>query len=155
VPAELARRVAAGGLLFSALDMAWICRQTESELFLVAGVYFLAAERLELDWLRTTIDAFPTADPWQERFRAGLEDEIYLQLRWLGAEVVTASGLPRAEERVEAWLERYAAQVARIRQTLAELKSMPKLELAMLAVAVQQLKQLVQAGTARALEKQS
>jgi len=152
VPAALARRVAARDLLFAGLDIAKICRQTGSELFLTAGVYFCAAERLDLDWLRAAIDRFPAADPWQERFRAGLEDEVYLQLRRLGAEIIGASAESGAEARVEAWLKSYATLVERIRQTLAELKTVPKLELAMLAVAVQQLKQLVQAAGARALE---
>ena len=81
-------------------------------------------------------------------------DELYLQLRDVGSAVVraTSHGEPAAR-RVDAWIARNANFAERSEQTLSELRSAGTLELPMLAMAVQELKRLAQAGAAPALEE--
>ena len=104
VPAELARRAAGLRLLYPALDIVQVAEASDSALGLAAEAYFLALDRLGLGWLSAAIRNFQPANGWQERYRAGLDDELYRHLRQLSCQILTGTGGDGAGERVERWL---------------------------------------------------
>jgi glutamate dehydrogenase len=144
VPPALAAQAAAAEMLYMTLDIAAICHQQSAELEAAAHAYFSIGNQLGLSWLLRTLDEFNAADSWAERMRAGLESEVYLQLRELAANALTVNGTLDMEQRIASWMELHRAPIHRLTTILAELHSLQKLGLPMLAVAVQELRQLVQ-----------
>ncbi len=150
VPQTLARRVVYLEPLYSALDLVKVCSETKASLDRAARIYFNTAAYLELNWLRDTLAEFKVVDSWQERYRAGLEDEFYVQLRLLTMRVlaIPLSG-QTSEAQVAHWAGEYEALVMNLRRTLNELEGAAQLDLAMLGVAIQELRTTVQAGAAQ------
>lgn len=152
LPQSLARRLIELEPLYSALDLVKVCSETKASLDRAARVYFRIGTDLELDWLRDTLAEFEAGDPWQERYRAGLEDEFYAQLRVLTERVLTSTSNEQSPEtQVARWAEAQKGAVTRLRCTLNELQGGSSLDLAMLGVAIQELRSTAQAGTAQQL----
>jgi glutamate dehydrogenase len=150
VPEALARHIAAVDPLYAALDIATVCRQQDIPLAVAAGAYFSIGDQLGLGWLLRTVHEFTPADPWAERMRAGLESEGYVLLRQLAAAALTAAEPTDIDECVAAWMAQQQPAIERLTAVLVELRGLPKLGLPMLAVAVQELKQLVQSALVHA-----
>lgn len=147
VSAELANRVAGLDTMFSALDIVEVARITELAVEDVASVYFTLGARLELNWLRDQISALPVVNHWQALANAAIYDELYSQQRALAAEVLHMISRSRvAEKRFEAWLAQNRTLVERFRQVLADLKTSGTIDLAMLSVALHEVRGLVQSG---------
>ncbi|MDN5870799.1 MAG: NAD-glutamate dehydrogenase, partial [Nitrococcus sp.] len=152
VSQSLARRVIHLEPLYSALDLVKLCSETKTTLERAARVYFSTATHLELDWLRDTLAEFSVNDPWQERYRAGLEDEFYVQLRLLTMRVLTTTAKEQSPAaQVAHWAEEHETSLTRLRQTLHEIQGAAQLDLAMLGVAIQELRMTAQAGAAQQL----
>ena len=154
-PEALAKHVAFVDPLYAALDIATVCRQQDIPLAAIAGVYFSIGDQLGLGWLLRTVHEFTPTDPWAERMRAGLESEAYVLLRQLAAAALTAAEQTGADECVATWMAQQQPAIERLTAMLAELRGLPQIGLPMLAVAVQELKQLVQSAlvdTAAAVE---
>ena len=147
VPAELARQAGTLEALYPALDLVKVAQETDCDLDRVARLYFGLAQQLGLDWLRRAITEFSPADAWQERLRLGLEEDYYQQLRELTRDLVRDSDPDQApEECLSQFLSDYGTAVDRVEQILSELRSVGHVELPMLAVTTQELKNLAQAG---------
>jgi glutamate dehydrogenase len=152
VSQSLARRVVHLEPLYSALDLVKVCSETKATLDRAARVYFNTATHLELNWLRDTLAEFEVVNPWQERYRAGLEEEFYVQLRQLTMRVLTTTpGEQSPEAQVAHWAEEYETIVMHLCRTLNELQGAAQLDLAMLGVAIQELRTTAQAGAAQQL----
>ncbi|MDZ7810446.1 MAG: NAD-glutamate dehydrogenase [Arhodomonas sp.] len=152
VPEALARQVARLEPLYAALDLVKVATDTDAPLQEAAEVYYSAGTRLELGWLREAITEHPVDDPWQERYRAGMEEEFFVQLRRLAVRVLRSgdAGEPAAR-RLERWIGDNQAMVERMGATIAELRKASQVDLAMLGVALQELRNLAQAGSAQQL----
>ncbi|WP_018718067.1 NAD-glutamate dehydrogenase [Arhodomonas aquaeolei] len=152
VPEELGRRVARLDALYAALDLVKVASDTGARLREAAEVYYTAGTRLELGWLREAITEHPVDDPWQERYRAGMEEEFFVQLRRMAVRVLRSGdeGTPPAE-RLEHWIRDNKAMVERLAQTITELRKAAQVDLPMLGVALQELRNLGQAGAAQQL----
>ncbi|PWG62202.1 NAD-glutamate dehydrogenase [Spiribacter halobius] len=148
VPEALAGRVSRLEPLFAVLDLVKACTDTGAELEETARLYFEAGRHLGLDGLRTAIAAFRAADPWQERYRAGLEEEFFVQQRLVTVAILGATGPGDAEARVAEWSARHANMVERLGRTMEALQATPQPELAMLGVGLQELRQLSQVSAA-------
>ncbi|MBA1146794.1 NAD-glutamate dehydrogenase [Ectothiorhodospiraceae bacterium WFHF3C12] len=151
VPEELAWRVARADSLFPALDLVKVCSETDADLEYASDVYYATLDRLGLATLRDRVDTFEAGDPWQERYRQGLAEEFFVQLRLLTLRVINSAGEAAAVEAVDAWMEHQAAMVNRLSQTLQTLTGTAQVDLAMLGVAIQELRSLAQSGAAHAL----
>ncbi|HET8700082.1 MAG TPA: NAD-glutamate dehydrogenase [Nitrococcus sp.] len=152
VPLSLAQRVVQLEPLYSALDLVKVCSETKANLERAARVYFDVATRLELNWLRDTLAQFEVVDSWQERYRAGLEDEFYVQLRLLTKSVLTiTSSEQNPEAQVAYWAREYEPIVMHLRRTLSELQGATQINLAMLGVAIQELRTSAHTGAAQQL----
>ncbi len=147
VSAELANRVASLDRMFPALDIVEVAKRTGFSVEEVASVYFRLGARLELHWLRNQIAALPVNSHWQTLANATLYDGLYSQHRALTAEVLQMTPKARsAETRIEVWLAQNRAPVERFLQVLADLKTSGTIELAMLSVALREIRSLVQSG---------
>ncbi|MDN3516680.1 NAD-glutamate dehydrogenase [Aquisalimonas lutea] len=141
VPDDLAARVARLEPLSAALDISMIAEDTGRPPERAAAVYFQLGRSLNLRWLEKTIRDLETANAWEERCRVGLEDDFALYLRLLTTSVLYHDTLDDTPaDRVAAWQDGIAGPVERLRQTLGDIGTGGRPDLAMLTVAVQDLK---------------
>jgi glutamate dehydrogenase len=144
VPRELAWRGAALDALYSALDVVSMGEEAGRSPEAVAAVYFGVSSRLHLPWLRAQIGRLPTETHWQARARAALRDDLAVLQRQIAVSVLqlgpagTAAG-----ELIGAWEARAGGGLERVRQVFAELQAGAAPELAMLSVALRELRALI------------
>ena len=141
VPADLAREIAAADRLFSALDIAEIAGAGHADLEVTSAVHAAAGERLGPEQLRRQIAALRAESHWQYLAKVALADDLADLQRAITLDVVSRSG-GDAAQRLQAWEQRSAAAIARSRRLLAELADATGVDLAMLQVALRELRQL-------------
>jgi glutamate dehydrogenase len=148
VPAELATRVASLDALFSGLnviDVATACGETVET---VAAVYFSLGYRLDLHWLRDQIARLPAETHWQTLAQGALRDDLYSEQRELTAEVLRPGTEDRdAETLIDSWTEENRSSVERANAILADLKEAEALDIAMLSVALREIRNLTETGS--------
>ena len=138
VPADLARRAAGFDMLFSALDIVEVATRLKRDIDAVARAYFTLAGELEFPWLRSSIGRLPGDDHWHALAKAALRDDLARMLRDLSEEVLSAG----AADPIAAWKSRNSVLYERFRQILADLRSAESPDLAMLSVALRELRNL-------------
>ncbi len=143
VPAELAARVATLVHLAPVLDIVRLARAAGLPVTQVGRTYFAVGDRFGFDWLRRAAAGLPTDNAWNKLAVSAIVEDLYGHQCALTARVLdgTGNGVP-PERLLDAWAETRRPQVARTEQLLAELQSVAAPDLAMLAVANQQLKSL-------------
>ena len=108
---------------------------------MTSEVFFATGERLGLERLRQQIVALRSGNHWQHLAKVALADDLADLQRAIALEVVEAAKGP-AVQRLKAWEERSAAVIARATRLLAELAEGSAADLAMLSVALRELRQL-------------
>jgi len=142
VPPELAQRVQATEGLFMALDIAEIADTARQSLLETAEVYAGVGHRLQLQRLHQQIDALPTASYWQTLAKVALGDDLADLQRTMALQVVSGGdGSP--QKRLEDWQLINSTELARAQRLLAELADSAHADLAMLSVALRELRNLV------------
>ena len=143
VPEDLATRVAALPIMFSALDIVTVADEAELDVERVGAVHFRLGSRLGLHWLRDRIVALPRDNRWRARARAALRDDLYAIHRAITSEVLR-SGSPGAdpEQLVDAWIHTNPAS-SRALQTIGDIRSGQSYDLTTLPVAVRELRNLI------------
>jgi glutamate dehydrogenase len=142
VPPELAQQVAAADRLFNALDIAEIAQSAQTGVEAAAEVHFGVGERLGLDKLRQQIDLLPSDNHWQGLAKVSLADDLADLQRSIALDAVGATA-GSAAEKLSSWEARNPAAFARAKRLVAELADAPSPELAMLSVALRELRNLV------------
>jgi glutamate dehydrogenase len=143
VPEDLATRVAALPIMFSALDIVTVADETGLEVDHVGAVHFRLGNRLGLHWLRDRIVALPRDNRWRARARAALRDDLYGIHRELTSKVLKSSppgGEP--EQMVDGWIESNPAS-ERTLQTIGDIRSGQSYDLTTLPVAVREMRNLL------------
>jgi glutamate dehydrogenase len=138
VPAELARAVITAEALFAALDIAEIADATQRPLGEVADVHAGLGERLGLARLRQQIDGLPTDSYWQTQAKSALGDDLAGLQRQIAHDVLSHDG----EHKLAAWEQSNQAALERAQRLLAELGEAKGVDLAMLSVALRELRNL-------------
>jgi glutamate dehydrogenase len=141
VPAPLAARVASAEGLLDALDIAEVAGSTERGFDEVCEVHVGVGERLGLARLRHQIDTLPSDSYWQGRAKAALGDDLAGLQRAL-AQQVLAGGAGTAAALIARWEQAQAAALERARRLLADLAETKQADLAMLSVAMRELRNL-------------
>jgi glutamate dehydrogenase len=151
VPQELACRVASMPALRSVLDIVEVAEATERPLETVMETYFALGSQFVLTWLRDRIIELPRANRWQVLARAALRDDLYTLHGAITQEVLEgADDDVGAEAAIEAWRERNASAVERVRGMLSDIRASRTYDLTTLPVALRELRNLVRAPTADA-----
>jgi len=144
LPAELALRLAHLPMLRAALDMVEVATQSKRPIEQVASVFYELGESLDLEWLRTQIEALPVEGRWHAQARGSLLDELNHQHRALASQVLASSdGGADGHAQVEAWLQRDDPTLQYTRSMLAEIFTQTA-DYPIASVAVRRLAQLAQ-----------
>jgi len=141
VPAELAQRVASGDGLYAALDIAEVADVLKRDVAEVGAVHVGVAGRLGLAHLRRQIDALPSDSHWQSLAKAALGDDLAGLQRQITQDVMG----PRtgsAAQMLASWEAANAVPLERAQRVQAELADAPGADLAMLSVALRELRNL-------------
>jgi len=143
VPEALAARVAVTEELFAALDIVEVAAALRCEPELVARLYFALGGKLEFPWLRARIDQVAASTHWQALAKAALRDDLASMQRQLTAVALRAAPAERDPVRLAAlWETAHKVLLERFGQLLADLKSAEAPDLAMLSVAMRELRNL-------------
>ncbi|MBE7940626.1 MULTISPECIES: NAD-glutamate dehydrogenase [Ramlibacter] len=143
VPAPLAATVASAQRLFGALDVAEIAETARCALGTTADVAAIVGERLGLERLRVQIEALPTDNRWQVLAKAALASDLAGLRRTI---TLDAASQPQGdgEARVAGWQARNPLAFARAQRLVTELGEAASPDLAMLSVALRELRNLVE-----------
>jgi glutamate dehydrogenase len=149
VPADLATRVASLDALYSGLDIIEVASAREETVESVAAIYFALGSRLDLHWLRDQINQLPAESHWQTLAKGALRDDISSEQRQLTAQVLRhqADG-PDAEAMIDGWVADNGSAVTRCEAMLDDLKQADTLDVAMLSVALREIRSLAQTAGA-------
>jgi glutamate dehydrogenase len=127
------------------IEVASACGETVET---VAAVYFALGYRLELHWLRDQIAKLPSDTHWQTLAQGALRDDLYSEQRELTAEVLRPGTEDRdAETMIDSWMEENRSPVERANAILADLKEAEALDIAMLSVALREIRNLSETGS--------
>ena len=135
VPETLAFDVAAAATTFAALDLAEVAEAARQPLDTVASTYFAIGDSLGLARLRAQVAALPSDGYWQALAKAASSDDLASLQRQLTADALQAGGL-------EPWQREQAHALDRARRMLGELAESKSADLAMLSVALRELRNL-------------
>jgi glutamate dehydrogenase len=156
VPPELATRVASLDALFSGLNVIEVATACGETVETVAAVYFALGYKLDLHWLRDQIARLPAETHWQTLAQGALRDDLYSEQRELTIEVLRRGAGDRgaedadAETLIDTWLEENRSAIERADTILSDLKEADSLDIAMLSVALREIRNLSETGSATA-----
>jgi glutamate dehydrogenase len=128
------------------IEVATTCGETVEK---VAAVYFALGYKLDLHWLRDQIARLPSDTHWQTLAQGALRDDLYSEQRELTAEVLrpgTEDG--DAETLIDHWVKENRSPVERTNAILSDLKEAEGLDIAMLSVALREIRNLSETGSA-------
>jgi len=140
VPAELAHRVAHAQALVAVLDIVEIGETVAQPIERVADVHAAIGDQLGLPRLRQLIAALPSDGYWEGRAKAALGDDLASLQQALTAEALRLG--EGADNTLETWAAHNAAPLERVQRLLGELAEVRNADLAMLSVALRELRNL-------------
>ncbi len=142
--ARLAGEIARLPLMGAALDIVRVAGTDEGAVVDAARVYFGIGARFGFDWLRGAARRFEAQSPWQRQAIQSMTDELYgLQFDLVTHVMDAAGGVAAAGVVVEVWADAHKAGVQRIEQMLDDMRVSGAPDIAMIAVAIRQLRLLV------------
>ncbi|NPC54811.1 NAD-glutamate dehydrogenase [Caenimonas soli] len=142
VPLPLAQQVGAADRLFSALDIAEVAEAGHAALDAASAVHFGIGERLGLEKLRQQIDLLPADNHWQTLAKVALTGDLADLHHSIALDAVSRHP-GTAAEKLSAWEARNPMAFARAKRLLGELAEAASPDLAMLSVALRELRNLV------------
>ena len=108
-------------------------------------MYFTLSSKLNLHWLTEQIKLLPRLNTWQRKARTGLLDEVRNELRALSMQMISTTEADKSPtERVSAWLSRNRIGIDHCHTVFDDIRAGGKPELAMLTVAMRELRALYQ-----------
>ncbi len=147
VPEELSARVACFDALPATLDLVEVGDALGRRIDAVAAAYFTLGGRLEIPWLRARVAGLPSETHWQALAKAAVRDDIAGMQRQLTADALRGAE-PRdsADKAIVAWEAANRTLLERFLRVQADLRAHDTLDLAMVSVAMRELRNI----TARA-----
>ncbi|MBA3773673.1 MAG: NAD-glutamate dehydrogenase [Ramlibacter sp.] len=142
VPLPLAQQIGAADRLFDALDIAEIAEAAKAALDVTSEVHFGVGERLGLEKLRQQIELLDAGTHWQTLAKVALAGDLADLQRSIALDAVKRHP-GTAGEKLAAWEARNPAAYARAKRLLADLAEAASPDLAMLSVALRELRNLV------------
>jgi glutamate dehydrogenase len=142
VPRSLAVRCAGFDAMFSALDIVAVADGIKRDIEPVARLHFALSGELDFPWIRSRIGALPADSHWHTLAKAALRDDLGGMLRALAADALRTDGAGDPAAQIAAWKARNSVLYERFRQVLADLRASESPDLAMLSVAMRELRNL-------------
>ncbi|HET6914194.1 MAG TPA: NAD-glutamate dehydrogenase [Rhodanobacteraceae bacterium] len=142
-PEALAEDMAEIPVLAAALDIIETSRESDHPIEQVARVFFELGEALDIEWLRSQIEALPVESGWHAQARGSLRDELASQQRALATQVLSMK-THNGESAVAAWLNRDDPALKFTRGMLDEIRTQ-NVDYPIASVALRRLAQLAQA----------
>jgi glutamate dehydrogenase len=143
VPDALAARLASLDALPAALDLVEVGGGLGRDVQAVGQTYFALGGRLEFPWLRAKVASLPSASHWQTLAKAALRDDLAAMQRRLTADALrTAEAKDSMRDAIEAWERGNRALLERFHQVQADLRAHKTLDLAMITVAMKELREI-------------
>lgn len=142
VPVELARHVDSTQLLFNALDIAEIADASKRPLAQTAQVHAGVGERLGLERMAQQIEMLPADTYWHGLAKLALTDDVTDLQRSIALEAL-GHGDGDAGVVLDRWEQGNRQALERAQRLLVELQETPGSDLAMLSVALRELRNLV------------
>ncbi|HEX2545284.1 MAG TPA: NAD-glutamate dehydrogenase [Ramlibacter sp.] len=142
VPQELAHHVDSAQLLFHALDIAEIAEASKRPLALTAQVHAGVGQRLGLERMGQQIELLPAESYWQGLAKLALTDDVTDLQRSIAQEAL-GHGDGDAGVILDRWEQGNRQALERAQRLLLELQETPGSDLAMLSVALRELRNLV------------
>ncbi len=144
LPAKLAEEIARLPLLGAAPDIVRVAGGAAAAVPDAARVYFGIGARFGFDWLRDAARGIEAQTPWQRQAIQSMVDELYgLQYDLVTHVMDAAGGLGMAEVVVDVWADAHKSAVERTEQMLGDMRASGAPDIAMMAVAISQLRLLV------------
>jgi glutamate dehydrogenase len=146
-PAPLAERVVMLDMLLDGINIIEAARAATRDVLWTAELHYALLVQLDLDWLWMRMAEGRGESHWTQLAKANLRDELMTQTRRLTLAALNdsrARGVPASL--AEAWLARNPARVQSYRQTFTSLKKAADLDVSMLLVALQELRNLARSG---------
>lgn len=148
LPQELAAKIALMPVLSSACDIIRISIEQKTDLKNTARTYFELGERFHLVWLRQQARHLPHEGHWQGEAASGLMDHLFGSQAGLTVRILrdvngdAGKIVKKGDSLVNVWLEKYAHQVKQLDSLFADLRRAGTVDMPMLTVAEQRLRQL-------------
>ncbi len=143
VPLDTARRVVQLHPLYAALDIVEVAAQSQRSAETVAAVHFDLSSRLGLPWLRDRIGELPADQHWRLLARGAMADDLSSLQRSITTAVFTGAPADAdAATLVATWAAQNQRALDRAAQLVGELRAVPKPDVAMLSVALRELRAL-------------
>lgn len=142
VPQALAQQVDAADTVFNALDIAEIAEASKRPLEATAEVHVGVGERLGLERMRPLIEQLPAESYWHQLAKLALGDDLADLQRSIALEAVSHNDGDVAQI-LDKWEHANRQALERAQRLLAELRETQSADLAMLSVALRELRNLV------------
>jgi glutamate dehydrogenase len=143
VPDELAKRVASFDTLVAGLDIVEVANSSSVSVESVAQTYFALSGRLQLGWLRAHIALLSADSHWQTLAKAALRDDLASIQRRLTRTIVQQHDAANGPDaRIKAWESQCRGTLERSRRVMTDLQAGGAPDLAMLSVALRELRAL-------------
>jgi glutamate dehydrogenase len=144
LPQDLAKAVASLPTLSSMLDITQIANKHKIEVEKVASTYFKLGERFQLDWLRQQARFRETKDSWDKEATAGLVEKLYSCQAGLTVRVLKDCKNYKTDtgQEVETWINNNLHTVDQLTPFFEKLHRVGALDLPMLVIAEQRLRNL-------------
>nr|MCU0950835.1 NAD-glutamate dehydrogenase [Burkholderiaceae bacterium] len=140
VPAALAHRVACAQPMVAALDIMETAESVGQPIERVADVHVAIGEQLGLNRVRQLIAALPSDGYWEGRAKAALADDMASLQQALSTEALRLAG--DGSDALARWSAHNGGAVERVQRLLGELAEVRSPDLAMLSVALRELRNL-------------
>ena len=140
VPGKLALSVAQLKVLSSACDVVRLAAQADAPVVDVGRVYSTVGDRFGLDWLRSSANRIPSDNQWHRLALGAIIDDLWGLQSDITSRVLAREG--HGTDSVAGWSGRRGDTVERLDGLLGELRVLPQLDLAMLAVMNRELRNL-------------
>jgi glutamate dehydrogenase len=143
LPDHLALILAHLGPLRSSLDICRVAGGDRKQIPLAATVFYHLGEDLHFDWLREQGRALSGASFWQAEAIDGVMSQLYATQADITRKVLAQSDKKKdAKARLAAWKAMHGEALRGIDGLLADMRRLPHLDLAMLTLAEQRLRQI-------------
>ncbi|MBO1269549.1 NAD-glutamate dehydrogenase [Arthrobacter cavernae] len=148
LPRDLGRRVSDLLESFALLDISLVSEQVEEPITTIADLYWAVLQRIGAVSLLLRITDLPRHSRWEALARAALRDDVYSAVADMTLSVLqTTQGGDFADadsmERIVAWERGHQEQLARIKDTFAEVTKPGDVDIASISVALKLLRTLV------------